>query len=561
VGSSRGDETTNGTDQPPPAPLAAETPRAPSTSTQLAARRTLTFPASETRPTQPVPLFDDADDDDAASAIKATLAQLRDSERALDAPGVPKDLIPTQALLPLLHSSLEGDDDGDNDAHAASDSDERPSERSTVPTLNPKAKVVQGGIALESSDPILLNRPSKPTTVELSGSELTTDRELSHAPSPRPIAVRRDRLPSTMPPPLPAQWKWRREVSLHTLLRGQSGTSKAEVLELELEDDVEASYPIELSRVSRPAHADHDHDHDHHHHHDHHNEHDQDQGPSSGKTARPPKDPGQVETKLAKIARILLPFGAARTLPLVASHLVLAATVALIAGSSRTSNAAAIAKERREPRAAASERTPLVSPASDAVPFPLSGACTTSGASRILASRAQIGPGLDVSVLETGFGVALASGSMEATGLRVEGSSRLRVAETVRVKHPGLVNHVAVDGREDDADGIDVRVDSDEARTVVGAGDAAPFRVVARGGYVMALLDDPRGARIRTLWPVPGVKLPAPAPAAPTTAASSPYRPHGLVAAHGSHVFATEVVRASGRDDGGAVVAIRRPST
>ncbi|MDF2698025.1 MAG: Basic proline-rich protein, partial [Labilithrix sp.] len=193
--------------------------------------------------------------------------------------------------------------------------------------------------------------------------------------------------------------------------------------------------------------------------------------------------------------------------------------------------------------------------------------CAASGVARVLASRAQLGPGLDVSVLETGFGVALASGKSEAVGLRVEGSG-LRVAETVRVKAPSLVSHAVVEaGHEDDGDSFDVRIDSDEARTIVG-GEGPAFRVVARGGAIMALVDDLHGVRIRNLWAVPGARFTAPpSPVAP--AKSNPYRPAGfskLPAADAARsasripVYAPETVRAVGRDDGGAVVALRRSS-
>ncbi len=253
------------------------------------------------------------------------------------------------------------------------------------------------------------------------------------------------------------------------------------------------------------------------------------------------------------------------------SHGMVALIVALVAGSGRAGQGTN-EKIVREPNIALSERTPLASPPLGfALPPPPSGGCATSGDARLLASRAQIGPGLDVSVLETGFGVALAAGTREAVGLRVEGSG-LRIAETVRVKSPSLVSHAVVEsGREEESDNLDVRVDSDEARTVIGGGEAPPFRIVARGGAVMALLDDLRGVRVRNLWFVPGTRFaaaPMRAPARAPSAKSSLYRPPGFTkvadpprpaAAPGPVV--SDVVRAVGRDDGGAVIALRRPST
>ena len=78
---------------------------------------------------------------------------------------------------------------------------------------------------------------------------------------------------------------------------------------------------------------------------------------------------------------------------------------------------------------------------------------------------------------------------------------------------------------EDDGESLDVRVDRDEARTVIGGAEAPAFRVVARGGYIMALLDDLRGVRVRNLWLVPGAAKPVvaaaplrPVPAQPAAA-------------------------------------------
>jgi hypothetical protein len=165
--------------------------------------------------------------------------------------------------------------------------------------------------------------------------------------------------------------------------------------------------------------------------------------------------------------------------------------------------------------------------------------CTTSGVARVLLRRAQIAPGLDVTTLDSGFGVGLAAGSMEAVGLRLEGSG-LRVAETVRVKTSSVVNHVAaVPGPADEGAGLDVRADQGDARTVAIADPRHAFRVVTHDGAISALVDDARGSRAHLVWAVPTPR---------------PVSTNGVPA-----VSLSEAVRAIGRDDGGAVVALRRP--
>jgi hypothetical protein len=218
--------------------------------------------------------------------------------------------------------------------------------------------------------------------------------------------------------------------------------------------------------------------------------------------------------------------------PIVLSHLVLAAAVfGLIAGLSRGQKRS----ELRDPRVAAAERNPLADRTVTPPPPPPSQGCATSGASRMLAPHAQIGPGLDVNVLETGFGVGLATGSKEGLGLRVDATG-LRVIERLRVKTSSVVSHVAaVQGHDDESEALDVRIDEGDARTVLGAGYSPAFRVLLRGGTITALVDDPQGARTRPLWFVPATK-------------GSPGR------------AVNEIVRAVGRDDGGAIVALRRPA-
>ncbi|HVH41127.1 MAG TPA: hypothetical protein VM925_02255 [Labilithrix sp.] len=192
------------------------------------------------------------------------------------------------------------------------------------------------------------------------------------------------------------------------------------------------------------------------------------------------------------------------------------------------------------PHVALVERSPLVDPGAIEIPPPAAGGCATSGASRLLASRAQIGAGLDVSVLGTGFGVAFASAPTEAIGLRVEGSS-MRIAETVRSKAPLVVSRAVVDPASEDDDALAVRIDQADARTITPGGDRPAFRLVARGGAISALLDDEHGLRVRHVWPLPGARALGEA-----AAASVPSVP--------------EVVRAASRDDGGIVIALRRPS-
>ena len=216
-------------------------------------------------------------------------------------------------------------------------------------------------------------------------------------------------------------------------------------------------------------------------------------------------------------------------------------------------------------------RSPLAKDEPVDVPAPAQ-SCAMAGASRVLASRAQVGPGLDVSPLESGFAVGLASGSMETVALRVEGTG-LRVAERVRSHSPAIVHRLAVDPL--DEDGLDVRVDSEEARTIVGT---PPFRIIARNGAISAWRDTAPS----TLWTLPPrtdvrapVLLPAPPPRRPAFLArldsertsfdrkarssGKDPKPEGT-----RPIFmpsaAVESVRAAGLRDGGAVVVVRRTS-
>ena len=113
----------------------------------------------------------------------------------------------------------------------------------------------------------------------------------------------------------------------------------------------------------------------------------------------------------------------------------------------------------RPPREATMEHTPLA-PRAVLTPSPPAGGCVVTGTARVLAPRAQLAAGLDVSVAANGFAVGFAASADEALGLRVDGMP-LRVAERIRVRS-GAVRHVAVDGAADD-DGLALQVDADDA--------------------------------------------------------------------------------------------------
>jgi hypothetical protein len=169
----------------------------------------------------------------------------------------------------------------------------------------------------------------------------------------------------------------------------------------------------------------------------------------------------------------------------------------------------------------------------------------------VLATRAHLPPGLDVSVIGAGFGVGFASSTEDALGLRLHVDDLpLRVADRVRVRGrlgtrmrhvvavsaPGHRTEGKDDGAGDEDDGLDVRVDGDDARTVAPRGDAPFLRIAVVGGWIQVRTDAKAAAR--TLWPVPG------------GAASGKAR----VDAGASDL------RVAARDEGGAVIAIRRPS-
>ena len=464
VGSRHGREGTNGSNQSAAAlradvagtgdhaPFASrpETPTIASAPHAAATRRTLIFPSS-----------------DVLRAVEPGAVERKARSRALFGSKEPEAKTLLRALGGYESSSEVVDDRSDSDARDVASA--RPSELSTVPTLASK------GIARDSSASI----------IELSASELASERELSSASR----ALRA--------PPVPKRL---------SLVGGEESDGARAI--------TDAPPRLEAPDVPRP---------------------------SRRSTA----------------------------VGLLVSHGMVAALVAIVTGADGPAQQGIRAPIVREPNVALSERTPLASPVASAPVPPPSGGCAASGDPRVLASRAQIGPGLDVSVLETGFGLALAAGTREAVGLRIEGSG-LRVAETVRVKAPSVVSHAVVEaGREDESDSLDVRVDADEARTVVGGAEAPAFRIVARGDSIMALLDDLRGVRVRNIWSLPGARTAAAPARAAASSKPSPYRPPGFsrigdpprapVAPAPAQV--AEVVRAVARDDGGAVIALRRPST
>jgi hypothetical protein len=230
----------------------------------------------------------------------------------------------------------------------------------------------------------------------------------------------------------------------------------------------------------------------------------------------------------------------------------------------------------REPNAAASQHTPLVLRAPPQEGKPAAGQCATAGASRVLATRAHLAPGLDVNVLDGGFGVGFAASGDEALGLRL-GGSPLRVADRVRVRSGAGVKHVAVDAARNDDDGIDVRIDADGARTVVPDGEAPAFRIAIASGWIQVMSGSP--VRGKVLWPVPGgvkanpkakgdaivdalagVKAKA---ASGGTKTSDGFVRLGAGSTPPRSTFVNASVpdlRAAAREDGGAVIALRRPS-
>ncbi|MBX3185387.1 MAG: hypothetical protein KF819_00165 [Labilithrix sp.] len=259
---------------------------------------------------------------------------------------------------------------------------------------------------------------------------------------------------------------------------------------------------------------------------------------SSAATARARKALGDVATALATQPRAWMGVVLARS---VAGNVAVGIVgVALLAGLATGDSPERLIGPPRVARTVSAERTPLAPRMAEPDLAPPPGACMTAGPSRVLAPAAHLAPGLNVNVLERGFGVGFAATPAEALGVKLDGAM-LRVADRVRVRAPHAVRHVAVDVMTDE---IDLRVDGDEGRTVVSDGAVAPFKIALGGGWIQSVADD--GKR-RGLWPLPGGQA----------------RPAKGFVNLGKTPKAIPIptdVRAAARDDGGAVVAVRRPS-
>ncbi|MBX3232414.1 MAG: hypothetical protein KIT84_22580 [Labilithrix sp.] len=209
----------------------------------------------------------------------------------------------------------------------------------------------------------------------------------------------------------------------------------------------------------------------------------------------------------------------ANVLLFAASHVAVAASVLLYVWATREPPR----PTPRHARVAITERTAVGTPASGSVPLaaPTEG-CRVEDLARIVAPRAMLGPGLDASVLESGFGIGLASAPHEATGIRLDAST-LRTAETLRVQSIWPVGRVTIDrGSDPEEERMQVRLDASDARTVTPS-----LRITAQKGGVFAT-DESQPKRL--LWGIPG--------AVPKT---------------------PETVRALTRPDGATIVAVRRP--
>lgn len=181
----------------------------------------------------------------------------------------------------------------------------------------------------------------------------------------------------------------------------------------------------------------------------------------------------------------------------------------------------------REPRVAWPDRTALGDPAVAAAPRPAAHSCIATAPPRFVAPRARIDVGLDVSSTPTGFVVAFAATSDEASSVRLEGTT-LRAAESLRVRPNAAapIRHVIAR----DVDGaLEVHAGVDESRLVVTETDSPPFRIALAGAYLVARTPD----RTHSLWSLP---LPP----------------------KDRHV---DALRVAPRDDGGAVVVVKRGNT
>jgi hypothetical protein len=146
------------------------------------------------------------------------------------------------------------------------------------------------------------------------------------------------------------------------------------------------------------------------------------------------------------------------------------------------------------PRAAASVRAP-----SPPRPQPIDG-CVVAGAPRLVARRAMVRGGVEVTSLESRLGLAVVTGAREGTAfeldaasLSVIGSSKVIASDPLRRVVPSLVPDVP----------LDARVDLDAMRSVAdGDGDSA---IGTRGGHlVWASRDTDSEARLWPLAPLGG---------------------------------------------------------
>lgn len=196
------------------------------------------------------------------------------------------------------------------------------------------------------------------------------------------------------------------------------------------------------------------------------------------------------------------------------------------------------------PHEVVSERTPRAMPSAPGAALPTAGTCASIGESKVIATRANFAPGLEITVVDREFNVAFAAGATDGVGLRLAASSS-RVVERIHVRTKTAIRHVtAVGGRAED-DAIDLKIDADGARSLFSEdAETSTYRVAVAGGWVHAS----SAGKVRALWPVPAprvvkVERRVPAAAVPFFAVPAPD------------------VRASVRHDGGVVVALRRAST
>lgn len=239
-------------------------------------------------------------------------------------------------------------------------------------------------------------------------------------------------------------------------------------------------------------------------------------------TAPPPRVYDPLVSTLAALPRALGHAVVARAAigPSIVAGLAILAAAGLFAAREGVSRASS-------PREAEHERTALASARPSADVVALRGACA-AGAATTVAPRAELAPGLDVAVLDGAFAVGFAASATDAVALRLAGAS-LRVEDRADVRATEPVRHVAVDAAEDDR--VEVRADADDVRTVMADRAGAPLRVSASDGWVHARHET--SPEWRGLWAVP--------PAAGRAQVDS--------------------LAGVAREDGGAVVALRRGST